>query len=162
MNMKNEQYLYKQIYLEAKSFYSYAETGFNNYLDGKIEAKSIIPFIVNLSFSCELYLKLILINNNLKIEELRKLSHNLLSLFNKLNVEQKNIIYEYFDKNTKYTIKELENELNKIQNSFPEWRYLPLNCFSNNNFNKLDFNPSIVEALIEILDIIAVTFIKID
>jgi hypothetical protein len=82
--------------------------------DGKIESP-LIPGIVNLAFSSELYLKYIIAKEG----EPRK-GHELAKLFKWLNPEAQNNII----KMTKYNEKEFEKLLFEHSNAFVDWRYL--------------------------------------
>lgn len=151
MNKIEKQNLYK----EAKSFYELAECGRKNIPEKKY-VESYIPYIVNMSFATELYLKLILINNGKTIDEVKVLNHNLYNLYNELDEEQKNKIYEMFKRPITYSI---PNELNKISTAFPDWRYLVLNKASQKN-KKLQFSPYFIKELNEILGDICKNIIK--
>lgn len=79
---------------------------------------STISIIVMRSFSCEMFLKTLLVKNDLDNVK----THNLEILFNKLpedcKTQIKTKLYsKYSDEST------FEEELNKIANSFEEWRY---------------------------------------
>lgn len=97
------------------------------YIDGRY-FPTIIASMVNALFSCELFLKALLILRDKKIPR----GHSLKKLLNKANllmdVKKKLINYDF------------EEELDKIDNSFAEWRYcyekdtLTANCGFINDF----------------------------
>ena len=82
--------------------------------NGKIEF-FIVPAIVNLAFSVELYLKFLLGNNKTPIKK-----HELLDLFNMLDPSMKQDIIKL----TRYDISEFELLLKEHSTAFVEWRYL--------------------------------------
>lgn len=80
------------------------------YIDGRC-FPVLIASMVNVLFSCELFLKSILILNDKKIPS----GHSLKKLLKKANlaIEVKNKLNKY----------SFDEELEKIDNSFSEWRY---------------------------------------
>lgn len=135
------------LYKEAHSFYVFAKCGQENIPEENF-VESSIPFIVNMSLACELYLKLILINNGKTIDDVKKQSHNLYDLYSLLTNAQKNDIYNAFKKPMIYSI---EKELKEINSSFADWRYLVLDK-ANGKQNKIQYKPYFVKELVEILD----------
>lgn len=103
----------------------------------------IYPYIVNKSFSCEVYLKLILVelDFNFKIMQNYEL-HNLLKLFEQCNDEFKNKAYKMVNskntevENKKWLVKELEN----VSDVFKHWRYIyeKINQVNEVNYGFLD------------------------
>lgn len=73
--------------------------------------KCIVPYIVNLSFALELYLKTILIANEIKCNE----QHSLISLFKSLPRDIQN---ELLDKD-----ESLSNFFEEYENAFVKFRY---------------------------------------
>ena len=79
----------------------------------------IYPFIVNKSFSCEIYLKLILLykkNKKVKIHSLKELSKD-----TGIDIEFKNHLYK---NKFKISDEDFEECINSISNAFEEWRYI--------------------------------------
>lgn len=118
--MKNNEYV--NLYREAYSFFESAKN-IKKYTKEKKYVESYIPYIVNISFACELYLKLILVYNKISISELKKKSHSLKKLYNLLTKEQKNRIYQSFKRPLIYNI---EEEIDNIDMAFKDWRYIVL------------------------------------
>lgn len=143
MNKEQKQNLYR----EATAFYELAECG-RKYMPEKTFVESHIPYIVNMTFCAELYFKLMLIDNGKTISEVKKLGHNLCKLYQGLNQEQKDTIYQSFKRPLVYSI---EKELEKINTAFLDWRYLVLNK-ANGEKKKLQFSPYFIKELNEILD----------
>ena len=80
------------------------------YFNGNKYVTRIIPYIVNKSFACELYLKLILALFNINYNDLQpRMRHSLFELYNKLPSNSKSIIF---------------NEIKKIEYVFMNWRYI--------------------------------------
>ena len=79
----------------------------------------IYPFIVNKSFACEVYLKLILMATQKK----KKRGHNLkeLSQITNMDTQFKNYL---LSNKLKLTDQEFEEYLNNISNAFEKWRYI--------------------------------------
>lgn len=67
MDKKQKEKLYK----EATAFYELAECGRLN-IPEKKNVESFIPYIVNMTFAVELYLKLLLIDNGNSIDAVKK------------------------------------------------------------------------------------------
>lgn len=108
------------LYNEAVAFYEFAECGRKN-IPEKKNVESHIPYIVNMSFATELFLKLLLIENGKTADEVKKLSHHLFDLYEQLTDEQKNSIYKSFKQPMIYSI---PDELKRANNAFILWRYL--------------------------------------
>ena len=142
MQNKEKQALFR----EANAFYELAEHGRKNISEQKF-IESYIPYIVNMSFASELYLKLLLIHNGQTIHCLKKLGHNLHSLYNELEQSQKDKIYESFKRPLVYNI---NAELEQINTAFQDWRYLVLNK-ANNISTHLQYKPFFIKEFNEIL-----------
>lgn len=87
----------------------------------------IMPYIVNKSFACEVYLKLILIIFNVDISDLKaKEKHNLYNLYMKMPEDFKRILFRRYFKASDFEVCEefLEEEIKKISNAFVGWRYI--------------------------------------
>ena len=110
------------LYTEALAFYEIAECGRKNIPERK-NAESYIPYIVNMSFATELFLKLLLIENGKTIDEVTKSSHKLFDLYNQLTQKQKDKIYNSFKRPMVYSI---QNEFQRANNAFVRWRYMVL------------------------------------
>lgn len=136
----------QNLYKEAIAFYELAECGRKNIPEQK-HVESYIPYIVNMCFCTELFLKLLLIENDKSIDELRKISHNLHNLYDALSEDYKNTIYYSFKRPMIYSI---EKELSEIQNAFVDWRYLVLDK-ANGSVKKLQVKPFFLKELNEIL-----------
>ena len=115
-----ERYEKINLYNEAVAFYEFAECGRKN-IPEKKNVESHIPYIVNMSFATELFLKLLLIENGKTAGEVKKLSHHLYDLYDQLTDEQKDSIYNSFKQPMIYSI---PDELQKANNAFILWRYL--------------------------------------
>ena len=123
--MKNEE---KQALLrEANAFFELAEYGRINIPEQEY-LESYIPYIVNMTFATELYLKLLLIHNGKTINNVKSLSHNIYNLYSELETPQKTQIYESFKRPLIYSI---DDELKQINTAFQDWRYLVLNKANN-------------------------------
>ena len=97
------------------------------YFNGNKYVTRIIPYIVNKSFACELYLKLILALFNINYNDLQtRMKHSLFELYNKLPSNSKNIIFNLYLKgsNQSNSIDFFENEIKKIEYVFMNWRYI--------------------------------------
>lgn len=108
---------YKVCVNEAQSFLSVAEqilkNGYEHLLDG-----SMYPFVVNLSFSCELFMKAIMIFRSVSNEFER--GHELLKLFQLLPASDQSDIERIYSAKGGKTLHEL---LATNNNTFQEWRY---------------------------------------
>ena len=100
-----------------------------------------------MSFCSELLLKMLLLEDGKCIGEVEKLSHNLKSLYNALNVEKKKMICEAFARPLIYNI---EEEIEQVKKAFVEWRYLVLDK-SKGNIKKLVVKPLFLKELNEVL-----------
>lgn len=93
-------------------------------LRGEKSIVRIYPFIVNKAFACEVYLKLILAEDDFDFKSLK--IHNILKLFKNTSEKFKRYFYEFFQ--TEYGEKAdetfLKSEITKISNVFQEWRYI--------------------------------------
>ena len=82
------------------------------------------PYYINCLFSCELYLKALLVLKGLSSEEIKSCSHNMNSLFNALDEQDqiniKNILTIEIQDN-------VFDYLNKIKNDFTNMRYMYIN-----------------------------------
>ena len=110
------------LYNEAVAFYELAECGRINIPERK-NVESYIPYIVNMTFATELFLKLLLIESGKTIDAVVKLGHSLSNLYKELTVEQQEIIYKLFKQPKVYSI---SNELARADTAFIRWRYLVL------------------------------------
>jgi hypothetical protein len=136
----------QNLYTEANAFYELAECGRKNIPEAK-PIETYIPYIVNMTFAIELFLKLLLENNGKTIDELKTIGHNLYSLYNALEENQKQEIYQKFKRPLIYKISE---EISSISSAFPDWRYLVLNKANHIN-KKLCVKPFFIKELAEIL-----------
>lgn len=122
---------FADLYREAYAFFKLSKNALENqteYVEGNI------PYITNISFACELYLKLILLHNGYSIDDLVKISHSLYSLYNALTQSQKDEIYNTFRRPLVYKI---DYEIQRMDTAFKDWRYLVLDkanskCKANN------------------------------
>ena len=136
----------RNLYNEALAFYELAECG-RTRIPEKAFVESFVPYIVNMSFCAELYLKLLLIENGRTINEARKSGHNLYELYLNLTENQKAFIYQSFKRPIIYSV---ENELQAISNAFSDWRYLVLNK-ANNKHKKMQYHPFFIKEFNEVL-----------
>ena len=137
----------KNLFNEAKAFYELAECG-REHIPERKYVESYIPYIVNMTFCTELYLKLLLVDNGKSIDEVKKLSHNLCKLYEALEQEQRDKIHSSFKRPLIYQIaKEIEN----MSLAFQEWRYLVLDK-ANNNKKQLRVKPYFIKELNEVLE----------
>ena len=83
--------------------------------NGQIESY-VVPAIVNLAFSIELYLKFLLLAEKKTLKK----THRLLDLFNLLDSTTKQKIINL----TKYDKDEFESLLSKHTEAFEDWRYI--------------------------------------
>ncbi len=88
------------------------------------------PFIVNKSFACEIYLKLILLENKIDFKDLKgKNGHKIFELYSKINSDFKlNLQHEMCLK--KFT--NIEDKIENISEAFINWRYIY------ENYEKID------------------------
>ena len=135
------------LYNEASAFYELAECGRLN-IPEKKNVESFIPYIVNMTFAAELYLKLLLIDNGKSISDVVKLSHRLSDLYKALRPEQQDAIYQSFKRPLIYSI---PDELESINAAFIEWRYLVLDKADGHRTKKLQFHPYFIKELNEVL-----------
>ena len=142
----------QNLYTEANAFYELAECGRKNIPESKA-IETYIPYIVNMTFAIELFLKLLLVNNGKTVDELKNIGHNLYSLYNALEDNQKQEIYQNFKRPLVYKIPE---EINSIAFAFPDWRYLVLNK-ANHNGKKLCVKPFFIKELAEVLSVMCQT-----
>ena len=81
-----------------------------------------IAFIVNKAFACELYLKLILLENNINFYDLRgKDRHLLYKLYSKLDNNFKTSLNSHMKSKG---FNNIDEKINKISNAFIDWRYI--------------------------------------
>lgn len=108
---------YKVCIDEANAFLHTAEScikgDYMSLLSGKM-----YPFVVNAAFSCELYIKGIMIHNSANMEF--ETGHNLKNLFSQLNTTEQTAIKTLYDQKSTQDIYEF---LNESGNAFAEWRY---------------------------------------
>lgn len=81
--------------------------------------KRVFPYVVNKSFACEVYLKLILILDDKKIDK----NHSIRSLYDKsgINCEFEAYIMANSEMKDRATI---DDCINSFSNAFVEWRYI--------------------------------------
>lgn len=119
----------------------------------------IFPFIVNKSFACEVYLKLILIEENFDINKHLKgpEKHNLYKLYSNTSNEfkemYKNVCLKIYGKDANNEF--LNNEIEKISNVFMDYRYI-YERFGEENIVNYGF----LNAFCNYLDIYTKTLIK--
>ena len=107
------------------------EISFGGLITAKASGNKIVskffPFMVNKSFSCEIYLKYILTESNINFKDLKgKKGHDLWLLYDRLFTNNSNIndmFIEYINKYTKSII-DIEKEIKDISNVFESWRYI--------------------------------------
>lgn len=150
MDKKQKEKLYK----EATAFYELAEYGRLN-IPEKKNVESFIPYIVNMTFAVELYLKLLLIDNGNSIDAVKKIGHELSALYETLTQSQKDMIYQSFKRPLVYSI---PVELQKINTAFVDWRYLVLNN-ANGSRKKLQVAPYFIKEFSEILSEMCATIL---
>ena len=145
----------QNLYIEANVFYELAECGRNNIPENK-SIETYIPYIVNMTFAIELFLKLLLLDNGKTIGELKDIGHNIYSLYNALKDTQKKEIYQKFKRPLIYNIPE---EISNIASAFSDWRYLVLNK-ANHNSKKLSVKPFFIKELAGVLSEVCQTVLK--
>ena len=144
--MNNKKFV--DLYREAHAFLKLSKDALKNpteYVEG------YIPYITNISFACELYLKLILLYNGYTIDDLVKISHSLYDLYTALTQLQKDTIYNYFRKPLVYKIDE---EIKRMDTAFKDWRYLVMDK-ANSKCKANRFSDNFALELVEILDTIS-------
>ena len=85
------------------------------------------PFVVNKAFACEVYLKLILIENNFDLKKMKNHElHNLFKLYQNTDNKFKSDLINFFKNKYGNKIDELrfEEEIKKISKVFIKWRYI--------------------------------------
>lgn len=137
----------RALYREAMAFYELAECG-RIHVPERQFVENYIPYIVNMTFCTELFLKLLLVHNGKTIDKVRKIGHNLYGLYESLTQPQKDEIYSLFKRPMIYSIPE---EIKNISDAFTEWRYLVLNK-ANSQFEKILFKPCFIRELNEVLE----------
>lgn len=115
----------QKLYNEAIAFYQLAECGRQHIAEQK-HVESHIPYIVNMCFCTELFLKMLLLEQGKTISFLKNTKHNLLKLYGALSDECKGEIYACYLKQNRIMIYNIEEELEKSKNAFVQWRYLVL------------------------------------
>ena len=137
----------RQLYNEAIAFYELAECG-RLTLPDKKNIENHIPYIVNMSFAAELFLKLLLINNGNSIDDVVKLSHRLSDLYEALTPAQRDIIYQSFKRPLIFSI---PDELKGINTAFVEWRYIILDKANKRRTETFMFHPYFIKEFNEVL-----------
>lgn len=137
----------RQLFNEATAFYELAEHGRLN-IPEKKEIETYIPYIVNMAFGAELYLKLLLIHTGKSVGDVAKLGHRLSDLYKALRPEQQDTIYQSFKRPLIYSI---PDELESISAAFVEWRYLVLDKADGRRTKKLQFHPYFIKEFNEVL-----------
>lgn len=85
-----------------------------------------MPLVTLTSFSCELFLKLILLINS---NDINLKGHNLAFLYNKIPMEMQNdIVQILLEKNPNFNIVEFQKYLNEISSLFIDSRYIHEKC----------------------------------
>ena len=91
-----------------------------------VRGKKIIskqtPFIVNKSFACEIYLKIILLENNIDFKDLKGINgHKISKLYSKTNSDFKSNLY---DEMCLKNFTNIEDKIENISEAFINWRYI--------------------------------------
>ena len=108
---------YREMFVTATSFLECADYCFN--AENSFVKGFHTPAIVNYAFACEVYLKLLLLHQGIKIKR-----HELLELFKQLPEEkQKQIMTKIFNNGIWLTDAFGKNELYNISDVFVKWRY---------------------------------------
>lgn len=87
----------------------------------------IFPFIVNKSFACEVYLKLLLEDVDFSFKTLKNYErHNLFKLYENTPEEFKRTLFSFYIENygEKADQQFIETEISNIADVFKEWRYI--------------------------------------
>lgn len=80
------------------------------------------PFIVNKSFACEVYLKLILLENNIDFKDLKGINgHKLWKLYSKTKSSFKKELQEYM---LPKGFNNIDEKIKNISEAFINWRYI--------------------------------------
>ena len=98
----------------------------------------ILPYVVNKSFSCELYLKLMLILFDINYDELHgKQRHNLYKLYKKLPQAMRITLFDTYLKasHSKVSLDFFKDEIKKISDIFMQWRYIHEKIDESNTVN---------------------------
>ena len=103
---------------EANMFYDIARDCYNMDIEDYMK-KGFYPFVVNVSFACELYMKAFMIIHSVNNEF--ESGHELGNLFNLLDNDLKEKVKESFEK--KYGTGSFNQFLNDNNNAFIDWRY---------------------------------------
>ena len=111
----------KEYKIKYENFVSYTARG-SKYI------VRIIPYLANLAFSCELYLKLILEFLNISYDDLikNKKGHNLYELYNKLPCNNKKDFFNKYNtcSNTCIDINTFEDQIKNVSEVFKDIRYV--------------------------------------
>lgn len=122
-NLDNETKKIINMYTTARQFKNAISKDEKIIIKNGIYINKIYPYIVNKSFSCEIYLKIIILYNN----DVYGRIHTLKDLYNKSKICDKfeNYILENTKKNNiEYDKEKLDKDLDYISNAFVEWRYV--------------------------------------
>lgn len=87
----------------------------------------IYPFIVNKSFACEVYLKLLLVDIDFNFNTLKNYElHNLFKLYKNTDDYLKTVLFSFFYKKYGEQANKqfIEKEISNISNVFKDWRYI--------------------------------------
>lgn len=87
----------------------------------------IYPFIVNKSFACEVYLKLLLVDIDFNFNTLKNYElHNLFKLYKNTDDYLKIVLFSFFYKKYGEQANKqfIEKEISNISNVFKDWRYI--------------------------------------
>lgn len=101
------------------SFHSMARSCVDQLVDQDEFEADCVPMVVNYAFSCELYLKSLILRRGGKHKKL----HYLDSLYRELTAPEREGILSLYKNHTKCTDDEFEEELAGFRNAFKDWRY---------------------------------------
>lgn len=132
-NYRSEDLDYEKIVSLGKAYLGFANKGNSNFRIKQIgwSYLFLVPYITNLAFSCELFLKAILKKGGKKIK-----THILEQLFDELDDDIKKAIIELVNKNEPMINRKnpldifeerdkiFKNKLHDISNLFVRWRYI--------------------------------------
>ncbi len=83
------------------------------------------PFLVNKSFACEVYLKFLLLENNITFNDLKgKSGHDLLMLYNKLPLIIRQTLLKFLQNKGTPSNESLITKLKSVSQAFIQWRYI--------------------------------------
>ena len=87
-----------------------------------------VPDIVNSAFACEVFMKSIIVYNEISLDDICKLNHGLINLWEKLRIVDNSfttcVEMKIKDEFEIDGVEELDELLNNVSDAFKKWRYI--------------------------------------